>query len=121
MALACAKHHSWQFRASVDVQTEPVNELMASAHVIEYVASAPVTTFLEPPVPVVHSVQVHQVQVVSKTFDTSAPVIKYMAPAPAVLCDEPATMTEYVAPAPDVTLATPDPVIETRHLHTLSP
>ena len=43
---------------------------MASAHVIEFVAPAPVTTLLEPPVPVGHIVQVPQVQVVQKTTET---------------------------------------------------
>ena len=44
MALACAKHHSWQYRASVGVQTDevpaPVNEFIASALVNEFIASA---------------------------------------------------------------------------------
>ena len=53
------------------VASAPVNEYVASAHVIEYVAPAPVTTLLEPPVPVVHVVQMPQVQVVQNTNETS--------------------------------------------------
>ena len=87
-------HHSEQSRASVGVQTDeapapvaeyivpastldpavyiasaPVNEYVASSYVIEYVAPAPVTTLLEPPVPVVQVVQVPHVRIIEKTVE----------------------------------------------------
>ena len=93
--------------ASVGVQTDaapaPVSEYVSSAlasefmaftHVLEHVASAPATALLEPPVPVVYSVQDPQVQVVQQTIETPAPVI------------------EYEEPAPDFNYTTPVPVIE---------
>ena len=43
------------------------NKFVASALVIEHVAPAPETALLEPPVPVVHVVQVPQVQIIEKT------------------------------------------------------
>ena len=46
------------------------DEDAAPAPVNEYVAPTPVTTLLEPPVPVVHVVQVPQVQVVQNTIET---------------------------------------------------
>ena len=52
-----------------DAPSALVNEFVASAHVIEYVASAPVTTVLESPILVVHDVQFPQVQVVQKTIE----------------------------------------------------
>ena len=95
MMAATMSHHSWQSRASVGVQTDeapapvaeyivpaptpdpavytasaPVNEYVASSYVIEYVAPAPVTTLLEPPVPVVQVVQVRHVQIIEKTVET---------------------------------------------------
>ena len=41
-----------------------------------------------------------------------SPVIEYVALAPVVSHEEPASVIEYVAPAPDVTCAAPAPVIE---------
>ena len=46
----------------------PMNEYVAFASVIEYVAHAPVTTFLEPHVPVGHSLQVPQLQIFEKSL-----------------------------------------------------
>ena len=42
-------------------------------------------------------------------FDTPAPVIEYMTTIPAVTFDETALVTKYMAPAPDVTYAAPTP------------
>ena len=107
MALTCAKHHGWQCRASVGVQTAPVNDFMASADVIEFVASAPVTTLLEPPVPVVHSVRAGR----AKDNRDPALVIEHVAPAPAVTFIAPAPV-EHVSSTLYVTNAAPAPVIE---------
>ena len=51
------------------VASASVNKFVASASVIEYVAPTPVITLLEPPVPVVHVVQVPQVQIIEKTLE----------------------------------------------------
>ena len=107
MALTCAKHHSWQCRASVGVQTAPVNDFMASAHVIEFVTSAPVTTLLEPPVPVVHNVRAG----LAKDNRDPALVIEHVAPAPAVTYIAP-TPFEHASSTLYVTNAAPAAVIE---------
>ena len=136
MALACAKHHSWWCNASVGVQTgaapAPVNEDMASAlvnefvasvHVIEYVASAPVTTLLEPPVPVVHSVQVPQVHAkdnrdscscvrirrarTCRHSHSTCPVIEDVMLAPANSETTPAPVIDFVAPSPVIEYIVP--------------
>ena len=53
MALACVKHHSWQCRASVGVQTDEapslVDEFFAPA-AAPYAATADITRLLEPPI-----------------------------------------------------------------------
>ena len=51
-AVACAKHHSWQYRASVGVDEAPslVDEYVAPA-AAPYAATADITQLLEPPVP----------------------------------------------------------------------
>ena len=46
-----------------------MNQYVAPARVIEYVAPSPVTTFLEPPVPFAHVVLVPQVQVIEKIVE----------------------------------------------------
>ena len=54
MALACAKHHSFQYRASVGVQTDeapsPVGEYVAPV-AAPHAAIADITKLLEPPIP----------------------------------------------------------------------
>ena len=86
MALASAKLHSWQCRASVGVQTPaavhaqpPVNEKMASALVNEFMASARVIEDVCN-CSCDYSVQVLQVQIAQKTIGTLAPVIEFVAP-----------------------------------------
>ena len=46
MTLACAKHHSFQYRASAGVQTDE-----APSPAAPYAATADITQLLEPPIP----------------------------------------------------------------------
>ena len=59
-----------------------MKELVAPVPVIEYVAPAPVPTLLEPPIPVVHIVQVPQV--VQKTTET--PQLQKIVETPVDVC-----------------------------------
>ena len=43
--------------------------------------------------------------------DVLAPVTEYVAPAPAVVCDEPATVIEYISPAPVIECVAPAPAV----------
>ena len=90
----------------VSIDTD--DEDAASAIVNEYVASAPVTSLLEPPILVVHTAQFHQVQVVQKTIETPA-LVKYVAPTPAVTFNEPVPVIEHAMPAPVFIYKAPSP------------
>ena len=46
------------------------------------------------------------------SFEAPAPVVGYVAPAPAVTCAAPAPVVGFVSPAPSVTFAAPAPVID---------
>ena len=78
----------------------PVNEFVASAHVNEYAAPAPVTTLLEPPVPVVNFVQVHQVQVVQKT--TATPQLHKIVETPGIRSVQGSQTSVSLGPAPEI-------------------
>ena len=92
MALACAKHHSWQSRESVGVQTDAaptlVDEYVAPA-AAPCAATADITQLLEPPIP-----------------------DKFVTPVSADTYTEPSSTTLYVAPAPSISYTTPAPEIE---------
>ena len=107
MALASAKHHSWQYGASVGVQIDaapsPVDEYVAPA-AAPFAATADITQLLEPPIP-----DKFVALVTADTCTERSPVIEYMTPGPAVSYTAPAPEIEYV---PDDTNAAPAPVIE---------
>ena len=111
------------------------NKFVASAPVIEYVAPVSVTTLLEPPVHVVHVMQVPQVQVVEKTveFPLEPQIVqetvetmrlasheqvqqRTVEHVPQIFKETAETMRwdshEQMQPTPAVTCATPVPVIE---------
>ena len=124
MALACAKHHSFQYRASVGVQTDeapsPVGENVAPA-AAPYAAIADITKLLEPPLPdkFVEPVSADTYASLSHMTEyvTPAPVdfyavIEYAVPASAGTYATPTPVIEHAAPAHTVTFTTPSPVTD---------
>ena len=107
MALASAKHHSWQYGASVGVQIDaaptPVDEYVAPA-AAPFAVTADITQLLEPPIP-----DKFVALVTADTCTERSSVIEYMTPGPAVSYAAPAPEIEHV---PDDTNAAPAPVIE---------
>ena len=124
MALARAKHHSFQYRASVGVQTDEalslVGEYVAPA-AAPYAATADITELLEPPIPdkFVATVSADTYTSLSHMTEhvTPAPVdlhaaIDHVAPSSTGTCATPAPEIEYAAPAQTATFTAPSPVTE---------
>ena len=106
IALACAKHHSFQYRASVGVQTDealsPVGEYVAPA-AAPYAATADITQLLEPPIP-----DKFVALVSADTYTSLSHMTEYVTPA---VVDLHAAI-DHAAPSSTATYATPAPEIE---------
>ena len=107
MIAASMSHHSWQYRASIGVQTDemttPLDEYVAPA-AAPYAATAS-------PIPVIE----YATPALVDTFTAPSPVTQDVAPASAVTNAAPAPMIEYVAPVTPETVndyVAPAPVIE---------